>query len=63
MRYNRNAFNPKTHVGVDASDCKELALAYQLGKELTIDAYGHVYDETDRWIADAMERGKGAAGE
>ena len=25
------------------------------------DVCGHVYDETDRWIADAMERGKGVS--
>jgi len=42
--------------GVDDIDCKLIFMATQNGEKLTIDRYGHVYDSSNRWIADSMKR-------
>ena len=56
MRFDRNDFNPLTHMGVCAEDCKMISLALSQKKTLTIDSEGHSYDNTGRWIADGKER-------
>ena len=61
LRYDRKVFDGKTYTGVEAADCKAIALAYQTNKELTIDADCRVYDSSNRWIADAKVRLKGEA--
>ena len=43
-------------MGVDNVDCKLIFMAIKNGEKLTIDRYGHVYDSSNRWIADAMKR-------
>ena len=43
-------------MGVDDIDRKLIFIAIQNGEKLTIDRYGHVYDSSKRWIADAMKR-------
>ena len=44
------------YMGVDDVDRKSIFMAIQNGEKLTIDRYGHVYDSSNRWIADAMKR-------
>ena len=44
------------YIGVDDIDRKLIFMAIQNGEKLTIDRYGHVYDSSKRWIADAMKR-------
>lgn len=43
-------------IGVDDVDRKLIFMAIQNGEKLTIDKFGHVYDGSVRWIADAMRR-------
>jgi len=43
-------------MGVDDVDRKSIFMAIQNGERLTIDRYGHVYNNSKRWIADAMKR-------
>ena len=43
-------------MGVDDVDRKSIFMAIHNGEKLTIDRYGHVYDSSKRWIADAMKR-------
>ncbi|MBO6302095.1 MAG: hypothetical protein J6N15_06625 [Ruminiclostridium sp.] len=57
MRFDRKDFNPMTHMGVCAEDCKMISLALSQKKTLTIDSEGHIYDNTGRWIADGKECG------
>lgn len=50
-------YDNRTYVGATAEDCKVIHLALSEGKKLTIDSDGHIYDDTERWIADGKERG------
>ena len=57
MLFDRKDFDPVTHTGVCAEDCKMIMLALSQKKTLRIDSEGHIYDNTGRWIADGKERG------
>ena len=48
-------YDNRTYVGATAEDCKVIHLALSEGKRLTIDRDGHIYDDTERWIADGKE--------
>ena len=52
----KNDSDNRTYVGATAEDCKMIHLALSEGKKLTIDSDGHIYDDTERWIADGKER-------
>lgn len=52
----KTEYNPTTHTGVDAVDCKAIHGAIQRGEKLDIDRYGHICDSSHRWIADGKER-------
>lgn len=54
----KTEYNPTTHTGVDTIDRKAIHLALQSGERLTIDRYGHIYDNRGTWIADGKEREK-----
>ena len=54
----KTEYNHITHIGVDADDRKAIHLALQSGERLTIDRYGHIYDNRGTWIADGKEREK-----
>ncbi len=49
-------YDNRTYVGATAEDCKMIHLALSEDKKLTIDRDGHIYDDTERWIADGKER-------
>ena len=49
-------YDNSNYMGVDNVDRKSIFMAIQNGEKLTIDRYGHVYDSSKRWIADAMKR-------
>ncbi len=49
-------YDNSNYMGVDNVDRKLIFMAIQNGEKLTIDRYGHVYDSSKRWIADAMKR-------
>ena len=52
----KQIYNNSALMGVDNIDRKLIFMAIQNGEKLTIDRYGHVYDSSKRWIADAMKR-------
>ena len=52
----RQVYDNADYMGVDDVDRKSIFMAIQNGEKLTIDRYGHVYDSSNRWIADAMKR-------
>ena len=52
----RQVYDNANYMGVDDVDRKSIFMAIQNGERLTIDKYGHVYDSSKRWIADAMKR-------
>ncbi len=49
-------YDNRIYVGATTEDCKVIHLALSEGKRLTIDGDGHIYDDTERWIADGKER-------
>ncbi|MBP5604270.1 MAG: hypothetical protein J6X60_01825 [Ruminiclostridium sp.] len=57
MLFDRKDFDPVTHTGVCAEDCKMIMLALSQHKTLRIDGEGRIYDNTGRYIADGKERG------
>ena len=52
----KQVYDNSNYMGVDDVDRKSIFMAIQNGEKLTIDRYGHVYDSSNRWIADAMQR-------
>lgn len=46
----KTEYNPTTHTGVDTIDRKAIHLALQSGERLTIDRYGHIYDNREHGL-------------
>ena len=49
-------YDSRTYVGASDEDIKIIYLALVDGNRLTMDTRGRIYDESGRWIADAMKR-------
>ncbi len=49
-------YDSRIYIGASDEDIKIIHLALVDGKRLTMDTRGRIYDESGRWIADAIER-------
>lgn len=49
-------YDSRKYIGASDEDIKIIHLALVDGKRLTMDTRGRIYDESGRWIADAIER-------